>query len=212
VSPVVVAVAVVGALLGPVLRGQILRHAVPAGEPWRDNCPHCTAMLLRPGRRGLPAALPSTGRCPRCGRRIGPPPGSVEVLAATLLALLAWRVADPLTLAAFTWLAALGVILGFVDTAVHRLPDRLTLAAFTGTLLPLGAAALLGGRPGRLGIALLCALAVGAFYLLLVLISPAGMGLGDAKAAFSVGLAAGWLGWGAAFLTGALAAILLTHA
>jgi leader peptidase (prepilin peptidase)/N-methyltransferase len=171
----------------------------------------------------------------------------VEVLAATLLALLAWRVADPLTLAAFTWLAALGVILGFVDTAVHRLPDRLTLAAFTGTLLPLGAAALLGGRPGRLGIALLCALAVGAFYLLLVLISPAGMGLGDAKAAFSVGLAAGWLGWGAAFLgtitgfvlaglyatgllilgragrkdhiphgpfllTGALAAILLTHA
>ena len=143
-SVAVVAAAVVGALLGPVLRGEILRHAVPAGVPWRDDCPHCSGTLLRPGWRRLPATLPPSGACPRCGRRIGPPPGTVEVLAASLLALLAWRVADPLALAAFAWLAALGVILAFVDVAVHRLPDRLTLAAFTGTLLPLGAGLVVG--------------------------------------------------------------------
>ena len=58
------------------------------------------------------------------------------------------------------------------------------------------------------------AAAVGAFFLLLALISPRGMGLGDVKLAPTLGLALGWLSWGtvavgvfAGFLLGGLAGV-----
>ena len=68
------------------------------------------------------------------------------------------------------------------------------------------------GDLGRLARGLLAAAAVGAFFLLLALISPRGMGLGDVKLAPTLGLAMGWLSWGtvavgvfAGFLLGGLA-------
>src|SRR5215213_1343920 len=66
---------------------------------------------------------------------------------------------------------------------------------FLLTLLLLASAGL--GDLGRLARGLLAALAVGAFFLLLALISPKGMGLGDVKLAPTLGLALGWLSWGA---------------
>lgn len=200
-SPLTIAVAATaGVLLGPLLRGQILHHTVPAGTAWRTDCPHCAHRLLRPGVRGLLTVLPSSGRCPSCRDRIGPPAGSVEAVTAVVLAVLAWRIPAALPLLALCWVAAVGVTLGFVDAAVHRLPDRLTLAAFVGAFGLLGTAALAGGQLGQFRTALVCALAVAGFYLILVLISPAGMGLGDGKAAFSIGIATGWFGWTVAFL------------
>lgn len=194
----VIAVAgAVGALLGPALRAQIFHHAVPAGEPWRRACPHCGAALVR---RGPASVLPLTGRCPSCAHRIGPRPGVVEVVAAATLGLLAWRVSAPLPLLALSWVAVLGVILGFVDRAVHRLPDRLTLPAFAGAFVLLGLSAVVDGQVGRLGWAVACAVAVAALYLVLILISPSGMGLGDGKTALSVGLITGWFGWATAFV------------
>lgn len=197
---VILAAAAVGLLLGPLLRGQIVHHTVPPGEPWRTECPHCSHRLVRSGPRALLTILPSTGRCPACGNRVGPPPGAVEVVTAVVLAVLAWRISTPLPLLALCWVAVVGVALAFIDAAVHRLPDRLTLAAFVGAFGLLGTAALAGGQLGQLRTALVCALAVAGFYLILVLISPAGMGLGDGKAAFSIGIATGWFGWTVAFL------------
>lgn len=200
-SPLAIAVAaVVGALLGPLLRGQILHHTVPFGTAWRTECPHCARRLVQPGMRALLTVLPPSGRCPSCGNRIGPPPGAVEAVTALVLAVLAWRIPAPLPLLALCWVATVGVTLAFIDISVHRLPDRLTLAAFAGAFGLLGAAALAGGQLGQFRTALVCALAVAGFYLVLVLISPAGMGLGDGKAAFSIGIATGWFGWTVAFL------------
>jgi leader peptidase (prepilin peptidase)/N-methyltransferase len=200
-----VVAAAIGASLGPPLRAQILRYAVPAGEPWRTDCPHCGTRLVRSGP--LAVSRP-TGRCPRCAERVGPRTGVVEVVAATVLALLAWRVDDAWSWPALGWVAAIGVVLAFVDIAVHRLPDRLTLAAFVGGLGLFGVAALAGGRSAELWTALICAVVVGVGYLVLVLLAPAGMGLGDAKAAFTVGLATGWFGWAVAFV-GAAAGFVL---
>lgn len=193
--------AAAGLLVSPLLRAQVFVHTVPAGEPWRHGCPHCEARLNG-------AFLPPTGRCPRCRARVGPPPGVVEVVAAAALAVVAWRVREPLPLLAVAWVALFSVVLAHVDAVVRRLPDRLTLPAAGGALILFGLSAVVDGEYRRLASAVACALALAAFYLLLVLISPNGMGLGDAKAALPVGLVAGWFGWGVA-VAAAMAGFLL---
>jgi leader peptidase (prepilin peptidase)/N-methyltransferase len=143
-------------------------------------------------------------------RLSGPPPLAVEAATALALGALALRAETdrpvpkasfPLDitwlgeLLAFWWLAVIAVTLAFIDLAVYRLPDRLTLAAYLGTGGLLTAAALAGGRFDDLLRAGLAGAALAAFYLLLFLINPAGMGLGDVKLAASLGTALGWLGW-----------------
>jgi leader peptidase (prepilin peptidase)/N-methyltransferase len=142
---------------------------------------------------------------------------TVELLTAAVFALLALRIGDPLVLAALAWVAALGVALGHIDVAVHRLPDQLTMAAFAGVLTLLGTAAVADGDPARVGWAAVNGLGMAAAYFGLILIHPAGMGLGDAKLALSLGTGLGWFGWvgtvfGTAagfFLAGAFSAVML---
>jgi leader peptidase (prepilin peptidase)/N-methyltransferase len=99
----------------------------------------------------------------------------------------------------------LGVALAFVDWSVHRLPDRLTLPAFAGAVVLLA----LDNQPARLGLALLCALALAACYLALTLVSRGALGLGDGKLALSLGLALGWFG-GIVTVYGAAAGFILS--
>lgn len=200
----IVVAAVTGAALGPLLRAQIHHYAVPSEESWRRDCPQCGAALLPTTWR----ALPPTGRCPRCRHRVGPAPGLVEGVTAATLAILAWRVTEPLPLAALCWAAIFGVVLAFVDVSVHRLPDRLTLPAAGGAAVLLGLSAAIDGEPRRYLVALASALTLAAFYLVLALIAPAGMGLGDVKLALCVGLVAGWFGWPVTMLA-AMAGFLL---
>jgi leader peptidase (prepilin peptidase) / N-methyltransferase len=197
VSPLlVVPVAAVGALLGPPLRARIFHHSVGGEESrWRRLCPHCGQELLAAGWAGLVGVLSPSGRCRACRRRIGPPPGLVEVVTAAVFAVLALLISPPLVLVTFCWLAAIGVALGFIDVAVHRLPDQLTAAAFFGVVVGLGLTALVEHDLLRAAWAVLNGLGMAAFYILLILIYPAGMGLGDAKLALSLGCALGWYGW-----------------
>ncbi|MGC9667050.1 prepilin peptidase [Planosporangium sp. 12N6] len=146
----------------------------------------------------------------RCIAGYARPPAAVLVTAAAAAAfgLLAYRLPAGPALAAFCWVAALGVVLGFVDAATHRLPDRLTMAAFAGALPLLGVQALHGDRLAAFGTAVLSGLALSGFYATLVLMNPAGMGPGDAKLALSLGTVLGWLG-GPVVLLGALAGLVL---
>ncbi|MFE2146179.1 prepilin peptidase, partial [Streptomyces sp. NPDC059456] len=88
------------------------------------------------------------------------------------------------------------LLLGLVDLAVQRLPDVLTLPLAAATALGLGAAALAPAAGGSWCGALLGGAALGAAYLLLFLINPAGMGFGDVKLALALGVILGWYGWG----------------
>ncbi|HLS62139.1 MAG TPA: A24 family peptidase [Ruania sp.] len=97
-------------------------------------------------------------------------------------------------------LALVGTAVGLAllvtaDLAVHRLPDRLTLP----TALWVGGCWLvlcLSGAPwAGLGRALLAGAALGVGFLLLCLLTPGGIGLGDAKLAAVLGLVLGWFGW-----------------
>ena len=96
------------------------------------------------------------------------------------------RVHPALVLAAACWLALCAVPLAFIDAAGRRLPDPLTAAAYAGTTVLLVLAAAGGHWPGKARAAL-GGIALTGFYLLLVLIYPAGMGTGDVKAAASIG-------------------------
>ncbi|MGV9774241.1 prepilin peptidase [Streptosporangium sp. NPDC003464] len=190
----------------------------PAGEspgagPARTGRPSSPERWRRlPWAGPLPAA-----RCVGCSGRIGPPPLAVELVIALALAALALRAVPPSArsgavlagrpsgplpelapgteLAAYGWLAVVAVALVFVDAAVHRLPDRLTLAAYLGTAALLTVTAVLAGRFDDLFRAGLGGLALAAFYLALFLVNPAGMGLGDVKLAAVLGTALGWAGW-----------------
>ncbi|MFJ5232530.1 prepilin peptidase [Kitasatospora sp. NPDC088391] len=171
--------AVLGALAGVPLRSAVVRWAVPAGEPWR-TCP-----------------VTPLGRCLRHGDRTGPPPLAVEAVAAALGAALG-ATAPARWLPLLAWLALFGTVLGFVDAAVLRLPDALTLPLFLGTalLVPLA-----DPRPGAWLRAALAATGLGLLFLLLALLAP--MGLGDAKLAPSLGAVLGLAGW-RTFYTGVL--------
>jgi leader peptidase (prepilin peptidase) / N-methyltransferase len=129
------------------------------------------------------------------GDKPGPPPLTVEVTSALLLAALAARVHPGWVLAAACWLALCAVPLAFIDAAVRRLPDPLTAAAYAGTTVLLVAAAAVGGHWHDLLVAVLGGVALSGFYLVLVLINPAGMGMGDVKAAASIGTMLAWAGW-----------------
>jgi leader peptidase (prepilin peptidase)/N-methyltransferase len=209
--------AAVGVAAGPVLRARIFRHTVPYDERVRDACPHCRRRLLPQGWRGLLAVLPPSGRCPACRRRVGPPPGTVEAVAGVAFAALAAVGGTVLETAALWWVAAAGVALAFIDLAVHRLPDRLTLTAYAGALVLFAGAAVTADRLGTFGLAVLYGLGMALVYLLLVVVHPAGMGLGDAKFALALGLTLGWFGGGATvlgtaagfLLAGGYAAVLL---
>jgi leader peptidase (prepilin peptidase)/N-methyltransferase len=112
-----------------------------------------------------------------------------------LLGVLAARVHPGLVLAAACGLAVCAVPLAFIDLAVHRLPDVLTAGAYAVTVLFLLLAAASGGHWGDLERAVLGGLALAGFYLVLMLISPSGMGLGDVKLAFSLGTMLTWASW-----------------
>ena len=113
-----------------------------------------------------------------------------------------------LVLAAACWLAACAVPLACTDLAVQRLPDPLTGAAYAGTAVLLLAAAAVGGPWSALVRALLGGLALAGFYLLLMVISPSGMSLGDVKLAASLGTLLAWFSW-RLLLAGGFAGFLL---
>lgn len=122
-----------------------------------------------------------------------------------------WQHSPPafwLVALACAYLAVIAVWLSVVDIRSHRLPNRIIFPSYAiagGLLL---AALLAAGDPGGALRTVLAGAALGAFYLVLRIIHPPGMGLGDVKLAVLLGLYLGLLGW-EHLLYGTLAAFLL---
>jgi leader peptidase (prepilin peptidase)/N-methyltransferase len=171
---------------------------------WRDNLPVLGWLLLK-------------GRCRACRATIAVRYPLVEVGMGLLWFVVALRLASAglgWAIPAYLALAFICVVLAVIDASTRRLPNRITYPAFPLVLTLLLAASVGLGDLGRLGRGLLAAVAVGTFFLALALISPRGMGLGDVKLAPTLGLALGWLSWGAVavgifagFLLGGLAGL-----
>ena len=166
------------------------------------------ALIASLAAAGLLAGWPQRAVITRLDVSPRPPALAAGAVTAVLLGGLAARVHPALVLAAACWLAACAVPLACADLAIQRLPDPLTGAAYAGTAVLLLVAAAVGGTWSALVRALLGGLALAGFYLLLMVISPSGMSLGDVKLAASLGTLLAWFGW-RLLLAGGFAGFLL---
>jgi leader peptidase (prepilin peptidase)/N-methyltransferase len=124
-------------------------------------------------------------------------PPLLEPGTAALFLLVALRFGASWELPAFLFLAGVGVLLAVIDLQHRLLPNRIVLPSIAAAAVLLLIAAL----PGQEWPTFLQACAGGAVlfavFLVMALISPRGIGWGDVKLAALIGLALGWLGWGA---------------
>ena len=198
----------------------VVIHRVPRGESVvrpASRCPACGARVAARDNLPLVGWLLLGGRCRSCRAPVGARYPLVELAMGLLWFLLTLRlVAAGLGWAvpAYLALAFVCLVLAVIDAGTRLLPNRITYPAFPLVLGLLTLASIGLGDLGRLGRGLLAAVAVGVFFLALALISPRGMGLGDVKLAPTLGLALGWLSWGAVavgvfagFLLGGLAGL-----
>jgi leader peptidase (prepilin peptidase) / N-methyltransferase len=173
VSPVhpdaALAAAALGGAAGPLLAGLTVR--VPVAGPW------LTAGWWRgagtaAGRRVLLAALGAAG-AGLAGLGIG--------FAAAL--------------PAYLWFGLAAAALSVIDAEHRRLPNRLVYPTCAAGLVLLGMAALAGTGPAGAYLRAVAAMAVLAgLFLLLALLCPGALGLGDVKLAGVLGLYLGYLG------------------
>ncbi|MFK3984474.1 prepilin peptidase [Micromonospora sp. NPDC050397] len=184
-----------GIAAGPLLRVQAFRYSVASGPAREIECPSCNGRIAGVGVSWRTLAGLWSGRCRWCKLVAGPPRASVEVAAALSLGIIATVVDEALPLLAYCWVALVGLILAIVDLAVHRLPDRLTALLAAGVLAALGAQCLSTGEAHRLLEALAACAGAAMFYFLMSALTGGGIGLGDAKLAFGLGITVGWAGW-----------------
>lgn len=221
------AAGILGLLIGSFLNVVIWR--VPRGQSLlpSSRCPGC-GEAIRP-RHNVPVFswLALRGKCANCKQPISARYPLIEIATAAVFALVTWwyvasfgvdrlmgvagtamTLSAWCALAAYLWFAAAGIALAAIDLELKRLPDAIALPslAVVGTLL-LGSAALVGDW-SRLFTVLGGAAAMFAFYFLIVLVYPAGMGAGDVKLAPLIGAVTGYIGW-SAVAVGAFAGFLI---
>ncbi|MFG2877820.1 prepilin peptidase [Streptomyces sp. NPDC048337] len=189
-----------GAVGGWLIPRALYRFSVQPDEGWREYCPegHRLAGWLGPARcrDGVRAAAGPAPEQAATPHGYGGPVAGVCAASAAVCAGLGVAVGGRPEAVVFVGLAPALVLLVLVDRAVHRLPDPLTLPLAAAAAAALGGAALVPGAAGSWRLALLGGGALGASYLFLHLVNPAGLGLGDVKLALSLGVALGWYGWG----------------
>ncbi|WP_457950849.1 prepilin peptidase [Pseudarthrobacter sp. alpha12b] len=150
-----------------------------------------TGCILSPIAELLIAKLlPRLGEAPRLQARI-----TTAALTGVACAAFAVHFGSALSLPAFLLLAVLGVQLARIDVALHLLPNPLVLTLLAGGLLLLLLPEIFGKQSDDFLRATLGAVILFAGYLILGLISPGGIGMGDVKLAAPVGLYLGYLGW-----------------
>lgn len=191
-------------------------HRIPRGESVvapRSRCPACGTRLRNADNIPVVSWLLLRGRCRACGAPISPMYPLTELATAVLFAAAALtfhRIWVAVTIAPFLGLM---VALAVIDIRHRIIPNRLVYPSFVIFAAAIVVADLAGAGPNAPRAAL-GTLAYGGGLLVVALVSPRGMGMGDVKLAGLIGLVLGALGLrfvavaaGAGVLLGGVAAI-----
>ncbi|MEK0153474.1 A24 family peptidase [Arthrobacter oryzae] len=143
--------------------------------------------------------LPRLGGTPAPWVRI-----TTAALTGAFAALFALRFGISWDLLAYFVLAVFGVQLSRIDIAQKLLPNRIVLLLLLAGTAFLAAASAATPEWGALLRAMVSAALLFVVYLILAIISPNGIGMGDVKLAAPLGLYLGYLGWTHLFYGGAL--------
>jgi leader peptidase (prepilin peptidase)/N-methyltransferase len=174
----------------------VVTHRVPKGESLvapRSRCPECGTRLRNADNIPVVSWLLLRGRCRSCGARISPMYPLTEIATAGLFAAAALtfdRVWVSVMIAPFLGLM---VALAIIDLRHRIIPNRVvypSLLAFAAYIVIVGLA---GGGLDVIRAAL-GMLAYGGVLLLVAIVSPKGMGMGDVKLAALIGLVLGSVG------------------
>jgi len=181
-----------------------------------SHCPACDAKIANRDNVPVISWLLLRGRCRNCGTAISARYPFVELLTAVLFAAVGARFAHSWALPAYLVLTGALIALSAIDLEHYILPNRILCPA-DAAIIPLLAAASAGehdwGAFVRAAIAGAIAFAV---FFVIHIVSPKGMGFGDVRLSFLLGLGLGWLGWGevagglfSGFLYGAVVGVAL---
>ena len=209
-----VASLVIGCIFGSFLNVVIWRvpNHISLVNPKRSFCPNCEAPIAWYDNIPIISWLVLGAKCRHCKEPIAvrypivEALGGLSFLAVTLGSL--FGAYSPWILPELYVFAAVSIVIAYIDLDHHLILNVVLLATLIATLVLLAFASLGTNEWNRLGRAVICAIVLGAFYLLLSIIWKGGMGDGDIKLAFILGLITGWLGW-SQFIIGAFAAFFI---
>lgn len=133
---------------------------------------------------------------------------NMAVVGALTGALVGWQLGWTPVLAAWAYLTAVCLVLGYVDLRTRLLPTQLIGPSYVVVVVLLVAAALGDRSLDNLWHAVLGWVAMGGFYFVMWRVGPRGLGYGDVRLSGVLALCLGYLGWGA-LVTGLYAGFLL---
>jgi leader peptidase (prepilin peptidase)/N-methyltransferase len=170
---------------------------VPDGGSLRApaRCPACGTAVQARDSVPLVSWLLRRGRCRACTAPVGVEHVLVELGCGALFAAIGWRIGWAWPLPGFLLFGWLLLVVAVIDLHTRRIPNRLTYPLTPALFVLLTLAAVLDGTPWLAVRSALAGLAAFTLLLVLALINPRGMGMGDVKLAGFIGLGLGYLGW-----------------
>jgi leader peptidase (prepilin peptidase)/N-methyltransferase len=173
-------------------------HRVPAGESLlkpRSRCPSCGTPLRNVDTIPVVSWVALRGRCHACGARISAVYPLTELSCGALFVAVALVYEDAWQAVLLAPFSGLLVALSVIDIRHHRIPNVLVGPAVLVSAVFVLVADLAGGHLDALR-GLLGFLAYGVGLLIVALVAPKGMGMGDVKLAGLIGLVLGSIGLG----------------
>lgn len=182
---------VIGSFLNVVIWRVPRRESIVAPG---SHCPGCDAPITARDNVPIVSWLALRGRCRHCGEPISIRYPFIELLTAVLFAAVGARFHDSWALPAFLVLTAALIAISAIDLEHFIIPNRIVYPVGCASIILLAAAAAIEGSWSPFGRALLGAAGAFTFFFLLHLVAPGGMGFGDVRLSFVLGLFLGWMG------------------
>ena len=192
------AVAAVCGLLGLAVGSflNVVIYRVPRKESVvrpRSRCPGCGTQLAERDNIPIVSWVLLRGHCRTCGDPISARYPLVELTTAALFVAAALRFGLDWVLPAYLVFFAALVAITFIDLELYIIPNRVLYPAVFISIPLLVLAAAAQSEWGNLERAVIGAVVAWVFFLVLHLVSPRGMGFGDVRLSFLLGLFLGWL-------------------